>query len=300
MGLLDLVLRRGDRLPRDQVTRLSRGARKATKGDVAEIQRAIESISALPGLADVNKSKRVPKGFYAAVDELVRLYDGYVDKVRHAMGLDDAPVAGRGEGTAACYDMPMGVAGVEALNIYRHVRPWKDFPKIAQRLGEAGEQLFGEIQSGHKGKDPEKIRMTSRAVLEGRRAFAKTAQPCPFLDAGAGKCRIWDRRPMVCRMHHLPENPQWVHPQHERFADAKAKNLRLPVRQQLELTRIDKRMEWQPSPFLHVGVLQLLQLADGELISEVGEAPRRMQQDGRVAQRANRNVRHAKKFKKKK
>jgi hypothetical protein len=52
------------------------------------------------------------------------------------------------------------------------------------------------------------------------------------------------------------------------------------------------------SPFLWVAVLQLLQLADGELLHEAGEAPRRMQQDGRVAQRANRNVRHAKKFKK--
>ena len=31
---------------------------------------------------------------------------------------------------------------------------------------------------------------------------------------------------------------------------------------------------------------------------EVGEAPRKMQQDGRVAQRANRNVKHAKKFQK--
>ena len=42
-----------------------------------------------------------------------------------------------------------------------------------------------------------------------------------------------------------------------------------------------------------------LQLAEGALIQEVGEAPIKMQQDGHVAQRANRNVRHAKKYQKK-
>ena len=40
-------------------------------------------------------------------------------------------------------------------------------------------------------------------------------------------------------------------------------------------------------------------IAEGELLQEVGEAPQRMQQDGRVAQKANRNVKHAKKYQKK-
>ena len=41
-------------------------------------------------------------------------------------------------------------------------------------------------------------------------------------------------------------------------------------------------------------------LQEGQPIQEVGEAPQRMQQDGQVAQKANRNVKHAAKFKKKK
>jgi hypothetical protein len=47
-------------------------------------------------------------------------------------------------------------------------------------------------------------------------------------------------------------------------------------------------------------VLQILQLADGQLVQEVGEPPVKMQQDGQIAARANRNVKHAKKFNKKK
>jgi hypothetical protein len=51
---------------------------------------------------------------------------------------------------------------------------------------------------------------------------------------------------------------------------------------------------------VYASVLQLLQLGEGQMLQEVGEAPQRMQQDGRVAQKANRNVSHAKKFAKKK
>ncbi|MCA9684463.1 MAG: hypothetical protein KC457_19875, partial [Myxococcales bacterium] len=69
-------------------------------------------------------------------------------------------------------------------------------------------------------------------------------------------------------------------------------------RSQASLAQIDKRMELGLSPFLYASVLQLLQLGEGELLQEVGEAPRPMQQDGRVAQKANRNVKHAKKFQK--
>ncbi|MEE9381987.1 MAG: YkgJ family cysteine cluster protein [Nannocystaceae bacterium] len=273
--------------------------RKATKALVERIQTSIETISALPGIADMSATKRVPKGFYAAVEELIAHYDAYAKLVREGMELSKLEVAGRGAGVAACYEVPTGVSGLETLNIYRAIRPWKDFPKIASDLGRAAEQLFADIQSGHKGKDPKKIRMTGGAVRNGRRQFARRAVPCPFLDERARRCRIWDQRPVVCRMHHINTDAAWSLPTHANFGRAKAKNIRLPVRQQLELARLDKRMEWQPSPFLYAGVLQLLQLADGELINEVGEAPRRMQQDGRVAQRANRNVRHAAKHRKK-
>jgi hypothetical protein len=80
----------------------------------------------------------------------------------------------------------------------------------------------------------------------------------------------------------------------------KAKNIRLPVKVQVALAQLDKRMMLQMSPFLYAGALQLLQLGEGQPIQEVGEAPQRMQQDGQVAQKANRNVKHAAKFKKKK
>ena len=52
------------------------------------------------------------------------------------------------------------------------------------------------------------------------------------------------------------------------------------------------------SPFLYAGVLQVLELSGGELIQEVGEAPRKMQQGGMVGERANRGGKHSKRAKK--
>jgi ribosomal protein L30 len=81
---------------------------------------------------------------------------------------------------------------------------------------------------------------------------------------------------------------------------APAKNVRLPVVQQVAIGQLDKRMALQISPFLQAGMLQVLSLNEGQLIQEVGEPPQRMEMDGRVQQRANKNVKHAKKFQKKK
>lgn len=286
------------RLPRDHVTRPSRSARKATKAEATRLQTALDQLSALPGIADIKQSKRLPRGFSAAVDELHAAYDAYFDQARKFLpGALEAKRPGEPGGTSACYAAPMPVMGVEAIRIYREVRPWRDFPKIAQRLAEQGEEQFKDIQALHTGKDPS--RMTGKAVQRGRVAFAKKMQPCPFLDEGKQRCRIWEQRPICCRMHLPRVDEQTARPDSEGWpTSVKADNLRLPVRQQVTVRQLDKRLALEINPFLYASILQLAQLADGELIPEVGEAPRRMQQDGRVAQRANRNVKHAKKFQK--
>jgi Fe-S-cluster containining protein len=288
------------KLPRDRVTRIPRRARKKAQEHVDTMQRIVDELSGLPGIADVTKTKRLPRGFYERVDDMLTAYDRYVEAVRAELGIEDAPVAGTPEGTGACYAAPFGITGPEALAIYREIRTWRDFPQVAQRLGELAEQQFKDIQSRHTGKDPEKIRMTSKAAGQGRKAFAERGEPCPFLDVNKGRCRIWDRRPMSCRMHHIVGDPELADPQHERHAEVEVVNIRVPVRPQVALSQIDKRMALGLSPFVYASVLQLLQLADGELLQEVGEAPQRMQQDGRVVQKANRKVKHAKKYQKKK
>jgi hypothetical protein len=288
------------KLPRDQVSRIPRRARKAAREHVETMQRVVDDISGLEGIADVSKTKRLPRGFSERVDDLLTAYDRYMEVVRAEMGITGAAVPGTPEGVGGCYAAPMGVSGVESLAIYREIRTWKDFPQVGQRLGELGEQQFKDIQTGHTGKDPEKIRMTSKAAGLGRKQFAERKQACPFLDQSKGRCRVWERRPIVCRMHHIVGDAALADPTHERHAEVKVVNIRLPVRPQVVISQIDKRMALGLSPFVYASQLQLLQLAEGQQLQEVGEVPQRMQQDGRVVQQANRNVKHAKKFAKQK
>ena len=287
------------KLARDRVTRLPRRARKGAKEQVDTIQRIVDDISGMPGIADVSKTKRVPRGIYQRIDDLLAAYDRYIEVVRRELDNDDLAQAGTPEGKGACYAAPFGLSGVETLAIYREVRTWKDFSSVAQRLGELGEQQFKAIQAGHRGKNPERIRMTGKAASQGRKQFAERGEPCPMLSK-AGRCRIWDRRPITCRMHHIGGDAALADPRHERHEQGEYINIRLPVRPQVTLAQMDKRMALGLSPFMYAGLLQVLQMTDGELLLEVGEAPRKMQQDGRVAQRANRNVKHAKKYQKKK
>ncbi len=294
---------RRNQLPTDQVTRIPRRAKKAAAVATAGMKDALTKLSALPGIADISQTKRLPRGFSDLVDQFLENVDAYHAAVREQLPDvgEDAKRPGEPGGEGACHTAPMGVSTLEALAIYRRVRPWRDFQQVASRLGELGEQQFKDIQSGHSGKNPEKIRLGSKAVREGRVTYAKRMQPCPYLDPKKGKCRIWDSRPVACRMHHALGDLETHRPSHEGYPqDAQSKNIRLPVKIQVELQQLDKRMMLQVSPFLFAGTLQLLQLAEGQMLQEVGEAPQRMQQDGQVAGKANRNVKHAAKFKKKK
>ncbi|MCX4243751.1 YkgJ family cysteine cluster protein [Paraliomyxa miuraensis] len=288
------------RLPRDHITRPSRRANKAAKASIDAMQAALDKISALPGIADIKQTKRLPRGFSEAVQELRTAYDEYFETVRKFLpGGLEAKRPGEPGGCGACYAAVMPVMAWEAIDLYREVRPWRDFPKLAQRLAAQGEQQIKDIQALHTGKDPERMRMAGKAVQQGRVDYAKRMQACPFLDEAKQRCRVWDKRPVACRMHLPVVDEATTRPDHAGWPKAvKAHNVRMPVRQQVTIRQLEKRLALELNPFMAASLLQLAQLLEGQAMPEVGEAPQRMQQDGQVTQRANRNVKHAKKFQK--
>lgn len=249
----------------------------------------------------MKESKRVPRGFTPLMKELLHHVDAYHDALRQSMGLEQAKRPGEPGGCNACYTAPVGVSGIEAINIYRTARPWSDFSEVVKRLVEYAQEQYKDVQAGSTAKDSDKVRFGGKAVQNGRLVFAKKLHVCPMLDVANQKCRIWADRPIVCRLHHPTTPPESSKPDHPEFPKGvRAKNLRLPVRGQVTLQQLDKRLGLELSPFLYAAVPQIVQLADGQQLSEVGEAPTRVQQDGSVARPANRNVAHAKKFQKKK
>ena len=121
--------------------------------------------------------------------------------------------------------------------------------------------------------------------------------PRPLVARQRQRCKVWDQRPFVCRMHFLPGEP--IDPKDPRWPkEVKAFNVRMPLRQHVALMQTEKRMLLTPAPFLNANVLQWLQLAEGQLLAEVGEAPLRFTADGQPAPKANRNNPAAKKFEK--
>ena len=290
------------RMPRDRVTRIPRAAKRAGKPHAEAMAAAVADLAAMPGLADIRETRRVPRGFFAKVDELHRHHDAWVDVARkHLPIAGQAARAGQGDGCNACYAMPLGVGPVEALALYRQIRTWPDFPDVAQRMATQAEAQIELVQARHRGKDPEKIRLGSKAVREGRIEYARRKEPCALLDTKRRRCRAFEARPMICRMHLLAGAPEETDPARADWpAGVQAFNIRPPVKVQAALSQLDKRTVLQLAPFLAAGQLQILELAEGGLVQEIGEAPARLQQDGRLQHRANRNRPGAKKFKKKK
>ncbi|MBK8262884.1 MAG: YkgJ family cysteine cluster protein [Nannocystis sp.] len=299
LGLLRALFGPKIRLPSDHVTRISGAAKKAGAADAAAAAAAIDKIGALPDIADIATTKRLPKGLDALVREMLAAYERYVEAVAKAMNLSEAARPGTPEGAVCCKIAPIGVTALESMVIFRTVRLWRDFPQVAQRLASLAEMQIKDIQKHHVG-DPEKVAMTSKAVQQGRLDYARRGETCPFLDTTRGRCRIWEIRPMVCRMQHVRGDVSRYDPSHAEHAKVDVKNIRLPIRQQAALMQLEKRLVLQMTPFLFPNLLLLLQLAEGQSLPEVGEAPPRFGNDGLVVAKANRQNPEAKKFQKEK
>ncbi len=297
--LLSWLFGRKTRLPNDRVSSTPRRARKAGRADAAAIVEAAHRLSALPGIADIASTKRLPRGFGAAMESFYRAVDAYHRHVSEVAGLADARRPGEPGGEGGCYAGPLGVSQAESLFAFRAARTRKDFRQVAEALARLGELQFKDIQAHNRSKNPEKMRAAGAAVRTGRLAYTRRKELCPFFDTGKERCRIWEARPVACRQLYMRSAPETFDPAQANYPkQADVVNIRLPVRAQVTLSQLDKRMALELSPLLYGGVLQALQLANGQIIPEVGEAPMRMQQDGHISAKANRNVAHAKKFQK--
>ena len=298
LGLLRALFGPKIRLPSDRVTRLPGAAKKAGAAHAAAIQATLDAIGALPDIADIATTKRLPKGLHERVKELLKHYESYVQACAQAIGAGDAVRPGTPAGKICCNVAPIGVTGLESLVIFRTIRLWSDFPQVAQRLAALAEQQIKDIQAHHTGGDPEKVSMASAEVQKGRIDFAKRGHACPFLDPERGRCRIWEVRPMVCRQQFVQGDAARYDPGHAEHDKLEIKNIRLPVKQQVTLLQLEKRLVLQLTPFLYPNMLLLLQLADGQTLPEAGEAPPRFGPNGLVMPKANRQNPAAKKFQK--
>lgn len=299
LSYLRLIFGRRHRVPRDQSKRPNAAARKLAQDAAHELSQTINALADLPNFADIAQTRAVPAGFYRQVQEIWTAYDAYAQRIREAMSWTQLHQAGQGEqGIQGCYAAPMGVSPAESFAIAKDIAAHPNAATLAKSLHERANMVLEDIQSQQSKPNSEKA--DPYALQKGRHRYHARGLPCPLLDEGNQRCIVFDKRPISCRMHHLGDPAKRARGTDPDHANAQIVNIRLPAKAQVAMTQhVDKRMG-QISPLLFAGVLQALELGQGQSVREVGQARQKVGRDGRLVARANRNVSGSKKNQKNK
>ncbi len=250
-GWLGRVLRR------DRHLKLPPQAAEAAAEELLVMDEALEEISTLAGLQNVASSRKLPHGFLRRWKRALAAYDGYVKLIlRHADGGKGLVVQCHAGCRGCCHDAPTGVQGMEYLAIYHRYRSFPDCDTLHNGACDNIDALFEEVRK--VAPDATTLQSDDRTFQRAQLAYRTRARPCVFLDPGPGTCRIYDVRPIPCRMHFAVSDPELCWPGHPRAQDAVAPNLPPPESIVKTMKEIARRMGLDHlSPVLFQGVVQL-------------------------------------------
>jgi Fe-S-cluster containining protein len=158
-----------------------------------EMDEALEEITGLRGLDEFPRTRRIPPRTLPLWQKALGAYDRYVETMVRGSGLEVRCTLGC---VACCHDVPNGVQAIELLNIYLVYREFSDFTAIHDRIRELSDS----------GEQP----------------------PCAFLDPSTKRCRIYEARPISCRMHVSVTDPDWCSVDHPKAADAVTRDVSPP------------------------------------------------------------------------
>ena len=238
MGVFDRLLQR-----RTHTVQVSREVAEAASDHLLEMDAQLEALAEMPGLEEFARNKTLPKEFFPTWDRALAAYDRYLEVMTSGSG--GAMKVSCGAGCAACcHEVPTGVQAIEYLAIYQRYREFPDFVELHNRACDLADQLT-ELFAQHA---PE----AARALLEYRRKRL----PCIFLDSEQ-RCRIYEHRPIPCRMHFSITEPAWCESDHPRGEDAVTPNLAPPQDMLEHMKTIARRLglELPPTLFQGLGLL---------------------------------------------
>ena len=244
-GLFDRLLQR-----RTHTVQVSREVAEQASDYLLEMDARLEELAEMPGLEQFARSKSVPAAFFSTWDRALAAYDRYLDVMTSGSG--GAPKARCGAGCAACcHEVPTGVQAIEYLAIYQRYRDFPDFVELHNRACDLADQLTELLAQQVPGarQVPSDGPEATRALLEYRRKRLR----CIFLDSDQ-RCRIYDRRPIPCRMHFAITEPQWCEADHPRGEDAITPNLAPPKDMLEHMKTIARRLQLELPPTLFQGL----------------------------------------------
>lgn len=275
-GLVERLLRR-----RTHTVRVSREIADRATDHLVEMEAILEQLATLPDLEHFARTRRLPPRFFELWDQALAAYDRYLAVMTGPGAMQVKCGLGC---SACCHEVPTGVQAIELLAIYQRYREFPDFVDLHNRSCDLADQLTALLAEQAPGRaslatdSPE----AARALLEYRRKRL----PCVFLDADQ-RCRIYDRRPIPCRMHVSLTDPAWCESGHPKAEDAITPNLQ-PHQDMVEhMKTIARRLGLEgvpPTLFQGLGLLGGQVMKTERLATDTG-APGQARQGKRAGSR---------------
>lgn len=179
-----------------------------------EMASHLRAMLGMEGLDDFRNSRRLPAAFFQRYRLALVAYDHYIDHIIDAEGF---AVSCRAGCSACCrHELARGVTAVEILAIYELVRPWADIGALYESAGENA-VAFQRLLRAELAADARPLGADDARVQTAHFAYNRLQRPCPFLDLGAGICRIYPVRPLVCRWFYNLSPAEWCGPEHPRY-----------------------------------------------------------------------------------
>jgi Fe-S-cluster containining protein len=252
-SLMDRLLRR-----RTQQLKVSRELAEAASDHLLEMDDRLEQLAELPGLEAFASTRVLPRGFFELWDQALAAYDRYLETMTGSGGLSVRCQAGC---AACCHEAPTGVQAVELLAIYERYREFPDFAELHNRACDLADQLTALLAEQAPGE--QQIDSSSPEAARALLAYRSRRLPCVFLGPDS-RCRIYDRRPIPCRMHFAVTEPQWCEADDPHAEDAITPNLEPPADMLVHMKTIARRLGLDglsPTLFQGLGLLggQVLQ-----------------------------------------
>jgi len=163
---------------------------------------ALQDVLRLPGLEGAVDSGSVPPELYAGIDRWWRAYARYLAIVSSSVNTRCTLGC-----AACCHQNPRGLSGLETLLVLRAARRHEDWPALQAAFQKEAKAW--------------RVRVEASGEAVAMAGTKRDSVRCPLLDE-SNRCRVYEDRPVACRMFYALTDPEWCdvnHPQHGQAAN---------------------------------------------------------------------------------
>jgi Fe-S-cluster containining protein len=152
-------------------------------------------MNTLPEIDTFPQTLRLSEEFFTLLDKLYRRFDMYADYIIDANDAEVNCTSGCG---GCCNQAIMGVYSFETINLYRIIRQWEDIQDVYNKLFDNGNEAT-KILKRNTDKRIQRLE-DDPGLKQALREYKKLEKSCALLD-DLGSCRVYDQRPITCRMY---------------------------------------------------------------------------------------------------